>query len=94
MSDYVIIDTNTKEVYNKRTGEFQKTLTSACLYKGVRGRAGLVPSQHCKNRHLRIWSDDHNEVRNPEIHILRKVREDSAMDSAAGRPHAIIQLAA
>jgi len=90
MNDYVIIDLNTKEVYNKRTGLFQSTLTKDCLYKSVRGRAGLVPSKHCNARHLQIWSNDHYEVRNPEIHIMRKVREDSAFDSAAGRPHVVI----
>lgn len=92
ISHYVIIDTNTKQVYNKRTGRFVGKLTESCLYTGVRkGRRGtIVPSKHCNDRHLKIWNQDTD--RSVEVHLLLKVVADSGHDALHGRPYVQISL--
>lgn len=90
---YVIIDRNTRQVWNPRTKGFQGDLTPATLYKGIRrGRAGLVPSKHC-DRAMRdlTFSKDH-EGRAIEINILSMVIADNKTAAHWGNPQTNICL--
>lgn len=90
---YVIIDRNTRQVWNPRTQQFQGDLTPATLYKGIRGkRGGLVPSKHC-DRALRALSlGGNHEGRAIEINILSMVIDDNKVAAKWGNPQTNIRL--
>lgn len=90
---YVVIDRNTRQVWNPRTKQFQSDLTPATLYKGIRrGRAGLIPSKHC-DAALRVLSfSKEHEGRAVEINILSKVIDDNKVAAHWGNPQTNICL--
>lgn len=93
-TDYVIIDIDNQEVYNKRTGQFSKNLTLGCSYRGQwTRRKGWHTSKLCDKKHLELWQK-HGEVRNIEIHSLLKVVSDSGYNALHGRNHVRINLPA
>lgn len=92
ISDFVIIDIDNQEVYNKRTGQFSKTLTLGCSYRGKWSRrGGWTTTKLCDDKHYQLCQK-YGKLRNIEIHSLLKVVSDSGYNALHGRNHVRINL--
>lgn len=90
---YVVIDRNTRQVWNPRTKQFQSDLTPTTLYKGIRSRrGGLVPSKHCDRAMRDLTFSKEHEGRAIEINILSMVIDDNKVAAQWGNPQTNICL--